>query len=286
MPIFEPNPVDPSAAPVAAVPPVSRRRLLPGGRVAGLAAVAVAVVTAMTLALGGGRPFAATAQSGATATPSPEVPRTLSVTGRGTVRLTPDTASVTTGVVIVDPSLAAAQREATTRMDAVIQAARDAGVAEADIQTINYSVEVLREYDRNGNFERVTGYQVSNQVVLTVRALDSVGALLDAVVGEGANDIYGISFFVDDPTAAASQARTAAVEDARTKADEMAAAAGTRVVGVLQMTESSSPPPMPVEFERGAAESDTAAAAEPVPIAAGTSEVAVDVAVVFEIAGP
>jgi len=253
-----------------------------------LAALALALVAAGALAFNAAQPFAASAQAEPTVGATPTAaPRTVSVSGRGSVRLTPDTASVTTGVVVIRPSLADAQAEATRTMDGIIDAAREAGVAEADIQTTNYSVEVLREYDRNGNFERVTGYQVSNQVVLTVRDLDAVGALLDAVVSEGANDIYGISFYVDDPTDAASRARTQAVEEARRKADEMAAAAGTRVVGVLEMTETSSPPPAPLEYEQASgADSDSARANAPVPIAAGSSEVTVDVSIVFELAEP
>lgn len=257
----------------------------PGASAAVLAALLIAALAAIATG-GASRPFAVAAQDQAGPTPEAQV-RTVAVNGSGRVQLAPDTASVVTGVDISDRSLAAAQAEATEKMAGIIQAARDAGIAEEDIQTTSYNVNILREYDRDGNLSEITGYQVANQVALTVRDVSTLGALLDAVVAAGANDVYGVGFYVDDPSAAASQARTQAVEDARAKAEELASAAGTRIVGVLTIAETSAPPPAPVEYERAAAEdTSSSGAAEPVPIQAGTSEVAVDVGIVFELAEP
>jgi uncharacterized protein len=219
------------------------------------------------------------AQNDLALTPIP--PATMNVSGHGAVTLTPDTASVSLGVTINAETRAEAQAEATARMDSIIAAVQAAGVEDRDIKTTSYRVDVLYDRDDNGNQTRVIGYEVSNRIAVKVRDLDSLGALLDAVVAEGATDVYGISFSVDDPGAAASQARQLAVEDAMRKADELAAAAGVEIARVTYVTESSSPPPAPRDFagDRAAA----APLAADVPIQAGSTQVSVDVQMTLEL---
>ena len=244
---------------------------------AALVAVAVALLVGGSSRSGGG---VAAQDDPATPVVTPTPPATMNVSGHGAVTLVPDTASVVLGVTIDAESLSDAQAEATTRMEAIIAAVRAAGIEDRDIQTTNYGVSILYDYDDDGNLDRVIGYQVSNQVAVTVRDVDALGALLDAVVAEGANQIYGISFYVEDTSAAASQARTLAVEDAMRKADELAAAAGLEVARVTYITETSSPPPVP--FYAGSPAED-AAVRSAVPIQAGSTEISVDVQMSFEL---
>jgi uncharacterized protein YggE len=242
-----------------------------------MVAGAMALLGAATFGAVGGR--GAFAQD---ATPSTEAgfpSATVYVSGNGTVTIAPDTASVIIGVNIIEKTLSEAQAKATTQMTAVIDALKAAGIDEEDIQTVNYSVNILQNYDQNGNPATIEGFQVSNQVNVTVRDLTQLGSILDTVVAQGANAIYGISFFVNDPTAAASQARTLAVEDAKRKADELAAAAGMKVGRIISISETSYSTPVPVDFARAEA-ADTAAA---VPIQAGTTTVSVDVQVTYEL---
>ena len=243
---------------------------------AGLIALALALLVLGSGLRGGG---AAAQDDSATPAVTPTPPATMSVSGHGAVNMVPDTASVVLGVTTNEATLEEAQSEATAAMEAIIAALKAAGVEDRDIQTTNFSVNIIYDYDNSGYPTRIIGYQVSNQVAVKVRDLDSLGTLLDAVVAEGANTIYGISFFVDDPSAATSQARQLAVEDALKKANELASAAGLEVARVTYITESYSPPPAP--YYAGAA--DAAAEAAPVPIQAGSTEVAVDVQMSFEL---
>ncbi len=231
--------------------------------------------------IGFGRGRAVVAQEAA-GTPGPSYLETssLSISGHGSVKLEPDTASVVLGVDVIDTTLSAAQAQATERMTAILRAVTDAGVAEEDVQTINYSVNLVLDYDDDGSPTRVIEYQVSNQVSIKVRDLDTLGTLLDAVVAAGANNVYGISFIVDDPGAAASEARRLAIRDARAKADEMAAEVGMCVSRVLTMSESYAPPPSPQVFESRA---DVQGAGQAVPVQTGTSEVTVDVQMTYEL---
>jgi len=226
----------------------------------------------------------------ATPVPSGTVPNyyapasTIFVSGRGTVKTEPDTASVTIGIDVLESDLAEAQASATSQATAIIDAVTAAGVAEDDIQTSNFSVNILRDYDDQGNPGPITGYQITNQINVTVRALDSLGGLLDDAVAAGANNIYGIVFYVEDTDAAASQARAQAMADAQRKAEELASAAGLTLTRATSISESYAPSPMPVDFGgSGMAESRMMdAAAAPVPVQAGTTDVIVDVQVTYE----
>jgi uncharacterized protein len=229
------------------------------------------------------------------ATPEPAratgVP-TVSVSGHGQVNVPPDTASVAIGIDVIQPTLAEAQEQATAQATAVIEALKGAGIADEDIQTAYFSVTILRDYDaaaavgttpesENADPTQITGFEILNQLQVTVRDTDMLGNLLDEAVTAGANSINGVTFFVDDQTTAASEARRLAVEDARTKAEELAAASGLTlgpVISIAEGTVSPMPPPMPAAADVGMAEAQSA-----VPMQPGSSTVAVDVSMTFEL---
>ncbi len=229
-------------------------------------------------------PFAA-AQS--TPVPGAETIRTISVTGTGTVKIDPDTARLDLGVVSNNESLEVAQTEVSDGLEAITQVLTDAGILPEDIATTSYNVYPIAEYDRDGNYVGIERYEVSSGFSIVVRDVESVGTILDAAVEAGANNVWGISFYVEDPSSAASQARSLAVEDARGKADELATASGMVVTNVVSIVETSAPDPMPLQYDlgRGGADMDMVAAeqASSVPVSPGQSEVRVDLQITFEI---
>lgn len=231
-----------------------------------------------------------TAVSAQTGTPELENDRrVIIVEGTGTVDIAPDTADVTFGVMIQNESLEAAQDENSSRTQALMETFTEAGIAEEDIQTSHYSVRVINEYDRDGNLVGVQGFEVWSSVTVTIRDTSIVGTVLDDAIGAGANEVSSISFYVDDTDAAAAQARTAAIENARAKADEMAEAGGVLVTGVYSIEETSAPQGDSFAFEMS--ESDMAGASQEaapreVPVSPGQTSVTVMVRIVFEIEQP
>ena len=141
-------------------------------------------------------------------------PRTLSVTGTGKAVMTPDIAYISIGVHTEESTAAEALQENNTRAQRVMDTLEKFGVEEKDIRTTNFSVYLSKRYDDNGHVVSTT-YVVNNTVYVTVRDLDSLGGLLDAVVKSGANDIDSIQFDVSDKSAALAAAQKAAVENAR-----------------------------------------------------------------------
>ncbi len=230
------------------------------------------VATTVSPAPPPGAPQAATPAAGAN-------PATVSVSGVGIVTTTPDTASVQLGVTVTQPTLADAQSQASTQMQAIIDALTAAGVEEKDIQTSSYYVSVVQNYDSNGNPSEVTNFQVQNMVNVVVRNIDNVGPILDGAVAAGANTVYGVNFYLDDSSAASSEARALAVQDAEKRAQELATAAGMTLGPVVSITEGVSYGPMYGQGGGGRAAESAAAA----PIQVGTTTIQVDVTVVYQL---
>jgi uncharacterized protein YggE len=224
-----------------------------------------------------GAVLAACGPSTVTLQPQP-LQRTITVTGTGKVTLTPDIAYITIGVHSQDASASVAMTANNTSAQAVIAAIKAAGVADKDIQTTNFSIYPQQQYDTNG---KITGiiYMVDNSVYVTVRDLTKLGGLLDASVTAGANTINSISFDVTDKTAALSQARLAAVADARKQADELTGATGVSLGTVQTISYYDSTVPVAVQMPREA----LSAAGGSVPVQAGSMQITTTVTIVYEI---
>jgi uncharacterized protein YggE len=203
--------------------------------------------------------------------------RTITVSGTGKVTLTPDIAYISIGVHSQDASASVATTDNNTSTKAVIEVIKAAGVADKDIQTTNFSIYPQQQYDNNG---KITGtiYMVDNTVYVTVRDLAKLGELLDATVRSGANNIGSISFDVADKTEALSQARQAAVENARKQADELTAATGVSLGDVQTISYYDSSAPVTVEYARA-----DMASASSVPIQSGSMQITTTVTIVYTI---
>ncbi|MBW7920645.1 MAG: SIMPL domain-containing protein [Rubellimicrobium sp.] len=200
--------------------------------------------------------------------------RTITVTGEGHVSLPPDMATVTIGVREDADSAAEALRRMSAGLAPVLDELAAAGVAAADIQTSGLSLGARYTYPDNEQ-PQLVGYTASSTVTVRLRDIAQVGAVLDAVVGEGANGISGISFGLADPAAATDAARRAAVADAQARAALYAEAAGVVPGAVLSISESGAMAPMPVAYAMRDAGS--------VPLAAGEVEVTASVTMVLAI---
>ncbi len=211
---------------------------------------------------------------------SPGGGNTISVSGEGVVLVKPDVARLQIGVETTDPSLSKAEQDNASAMNSVISKLKEMGIKEEDIQTTSYDVNPTSQYD--GKQEIPTGFRVTNVVAVKVKPVDKSGSIIDEVVKLGANRVFGISFSVDDPAALQAQARDKAVKDARTKAEQLAKAAGVSVGSAVSISESAGIPFNPA-YGMGAAPSAAQDAAAPPPVQTGQLEVRVDVQVRYAI---
>lgn len=236
--------------------------------------LAIAIILSVGFAAFNGR---AVAQSSVTGEKSN--PRILTVTGSGKAFLTPDIVYINIGVHTEGADAADVVASNNTQSQKVMDALKEFNVANKDIQTANFSIYPQQQYDEKG---KVTGiiYIVDNTVSVTLRDLSKVGVILDAAVGSGANSINSIQYDAEDKSQALSQARKAAVADAKTQASELADAAGVKLGPIQNINVYSTPTPMPVYEAKGAGALDVASS---VPVSAGQLVVTIDVNIVYEI---
>lgn len=192
----------------------------------------VAVMMIAALALGVSTPRAQAQGDG------PQ--RTITVTGFGTSYGVPDIVMIGLGVETTNPDVKMALDASSARMNAVLQALKDNGIDPKDIRTENFSI--YQDYYGYGPMEMgqegQPNYRVSTSVVLTVRDAARVGDVLAAAVNAGANIVNYIQFDIEDRTALLDEARSLAVQDARARAEHLAALLGMAVGEPVTVTEN------------------------------------------------
>ena len=203
-------------------------------------------------------------------------PGLLTVSGQGEVKAAPDQAMLSAGVVSDAKTAAAALAANTRAMNAVFATLRNAAIADKDMQTSNFSVQPQYAPTSSSDDQRIIGYQVSNDVSVTVEDLDRLGATLDALVASGAKSIGEIGFAIKDPGPLLAQARADAVADATAKAQVLAKAAGVTLGPITSIAEGGTERPLRIMAM-------TANEKAPVPIAAGEQSVSTDVTITWEI---
>lgn len=208
--------------------------------------------------------------------------RTITVSGEAELSARPDIATINAGVVSEAPTAAAALKENSAKMNAVFDGLKKMGIAEKDMQTSQFDVSPVQNYNRNNDKPpEITGYRVTNEVFVRVRDLDSFGSILDEVVTLGANRINSINFGIDDHKKLYEQVQGDAVKNAMDKAKRLAEAAGVTLGPVMKISEGGRSSPQPV-YRMAAMAMDESAGAPP-PVAAGEQTVTASVSLVIAI---
>jgi uncharacterized protein YggE len=235
------------------------------------------VILAALLLGGGMLPTAAQAQQ-ATITQTIAGTR-LDVNATGEVTRVPDVAIISAGVVSRATTASAALQDTANRMDRVLAALKRAGVADRDIQTSSVNLNAEYRYPEN-QAPQLVGYTASNTVTIRFRDIRNSGKILDALVGQGANQISGPNLVVDKPEAALDEARAKAIASGRARAELYARSLGMRVVRVVAVSESGgyAPPPPPMPMYARAEMASPATKIEP-----GEQKLQVNVAMTFEL---
>ena len=189
---------------------------------------------------------------------------TIVVSGTGRIAVDPDVADLRLGVAISRDRRRGRPRRG--RDDGCHpRGGPGAGVAERDVRTTVLSVQPRYDY-RDGKAPVLVGYDLANVVEVTVRDLSTLGGVVDGALTAGATSLDGLTFRVDDPRDAEHAARTAAIVEARARADVLAAAAGVSITGVSDITEGGPQPTWPQPKAPGC----SLAADAGTPVEAGT----------------
>ena len=203
----------------------------------------------------------------------------ISVSGEGSIDLTPDLALLNVGVEAVAESVSQARDEAAQAMDAIIAAVKAHGLEDRDIQTRAFNI--WPQYDYQNNRRTLIGYTVSSSATVKIRDIDNIGPIIDDVADAGGNAtrIDGIQFTVEDPKPHMTDLREAAFQDAKSKAEHLATLAGVELGPLTYVTESSGVPvARDMAIERAAL-----AAAPSTSISGGELQISMYVQAVFNI---
>lgn len=205
------------------------------------------------------------------------------VTGEGVVTVAPDMAVITLGVTEVGATAKDAMAEVSGAVAAIIAKLDTLGIPPAHRQTSRFFLRPVYERQKapeNGQSEppQIIGYEAGNSVTLRVEDLTRLGAIMDSVVAEGANDFNGLSFGLQDESFAMAEARKLAVADAQARADQLAEAAGIKLGLVRKITENSNGHrPMMMEMAQARGGFDA-------PVEAGELTLRAQVTMTFSIA--
>ena len=236
--------------------------------------------------------LAATGSAYAAATPSTPAPvassnnpastpvTEFSLSADGEVSVAPDIAVIQMGVTTSGRSAAYALKDNREKMLQVIAVLKGLDVQARDIQTTGISLNPQYVYEQNLP-PRLTGYQASNSVTVTVRDIANAGPVMDAVTVSNANQINGISFDISDRQKAEDEARRAAVRALQAKAALYADATGLHIQRLESLSEGGAfvarPQPMMVRAMAKSAE------AMSTPVEPGEMKVRISITGVFEL---
>ncbi len=206
--------------------------------------------------------------------------------GHGEIKVKPDIARLTAGVTTQDKYQDKAVQDNARKMTALIAAIKSLKIADKDIQTQGYSVSP--QYDYSAGRSRLTGYQVTNSIQVTLRDLTQTGTLIDTVTQAGVNQgvsVDGVSYDLSDRAAAQDRVLTLAVADARRRAGTMADALGVTLGNPLSLNDGEAVSVQPLFVPQMKMARMASDVAPETPIATQEITVTADVTLVYAL-GP
>jgi uncharacterized protein YggE len=203
---------------------------------------------------------------------------TISVGGTGTVQGSPDTATFNIGVHTTNVTALAAETSNSQKVAALIAALKMHGVTSKEMQTSGLNI-----YQNTNNSGAITGFSVDNSLTVTMHHVSKVRAAIDAATAAVGNGIQlnGITFSITNQSKLLASAREKAMKNARLTANELARAGGSRVTGIVRVSDQENPV-TPVLYDAYASSAAKGMRA-PVPIQGGSQMVTVQVTVVYTL---
>jgi uncharacterized protein len=200
--------------------------------------------------------------------------RTIQATGSASMQVTPDQASLDVGVVTSAPTAQESAAQNATQTTAVLNAVKAVLGNNGTVQTQYYSVSP--RYATNSS--TIVGYTTYNTLRVITTDLGSLGRLIDAANGAGANSVGGLGFGLQDPDPHVQLALAAATKQAMAHAGAIASGLGGKVGAVVSAQEGGSY--APVVVNRDGAGAGLAAAT---PVQTGTVNVYANVTLVVQL---
>ena len=168
--------------------------------------------------------------------------RYITVKAQGTVQVTPDAVRISanaTNVAATSKEALAANAKAAASIRAALRSAK---IDSKDIATQNVSVFPEYKYSNEGG-STLVGYRATQAFTITVRAANTAGAVVDAIVAAAGDSaqISGVSPFVLDSAKSSEAARAVAVKNAKARVLSYAKLLGVKLGKINYLVEESAP---------------------------------------------
>ena len=213
---------------------------------------------------------------------------TISVSGQAKKFVRPDIGQINFSVLAQADDVSKAETEATNKIKKVIEALKEAGIAENDIKATNYSISP--RYGRTKAISNIyppdipsdiIGYEVSQNLEVKIRDTKKTGEIISKVAGAGANQIGGLSFTIEKPEVVQAELRKQAIEDAKKNARELEKDLGMRLGKIISFNESGGYPIYrDYAFGKGMGGAEMSAVPQ-LPV--GENEVSVNVNIIYQV---
>ena len=207
--------------------------------------------------------------------------KTINVSAEGKVTVSPDIAKLSFSVVSEGANSKLLAENNNKKMNAAIDFAKSQGIEEKDIKTTEYNLSPRYEYDEKTKKTFISGYTLTQTVLVKVRDLNKVAEVLGGLPALGINQISSISFDIDEPEKYLSEARNQAFDKVKEKAKAMAEKNGVKLGRVINFYEYQSTPYYQNVRALGMGGAE---AVQPLPqIQPSSQEVTIQVSVTYEI---
>ena len=215
----------------------------------------------------------------------------ISFEGSGEVTAVPDLAEVSVTLRSEDKEVKNAQDKVTAMEKSVLDFLEKSGIKKDDIKTENYNSYPKYDYGApcySGycpvRSPKVTGYEVSEYIVVKIRDLSKAGDVVTGLGGLGANEISGPNFTIENEEELKAEARKMAIEEAKDKAAVLADDLGVKLVRIVNFSENASYP-MPMMYAKDAVMNQAGAESSRIApeLPTGVEKITSNVVITYEI---
>jgi uncharacterized protein YggE len=176
--------------------------------------------------------------------------RTILVTGDGESAGTPDQVEFIVGIDVTEAKVEAAKTKSDEAMRRILSIAKDFKIEPKDVQSDYMRVQPIQEgaYTPGGKPARpVITYNARRDIRILLRDIKKYEELMAAIFNSGANNLHSLQFKSSAQLKLEGEARTAALKNAKAKAEAMAKEMGLKLGRPRSIAEGvQSPGPLPI----------------------------------------
>ena len=175
--------------------------------------------------------------------------RFVTVDGRGTVSVAPDSARLSMAVQARNIDLSAARERVVAVSRKFLELCERIGIDDADIQASGLTMRPEYRWNPDTQEQVLQGYLVRRQLEIDLEDLEQLGAVIEGAVDAGVNEVSPPALFSTREPDLRREALAAASRDALANAEAIAASLGVSVGPVVEVNAAQGGVPRPMRFE-------------------------------------